>query len=70
MSVATMGRPKKRKAETQARPTAVTIKGSLEWRAWLEEAAEHCRTDVAKFIDAAVVEYAKAKSVPKAPPKR
>ena len=52
------------------RPTALTIKGTLEWRAWADELAEHCRTDVAKVVDAAMIEYAKAKGFLKPPPKR
>jgi hypothetical protein len=52
------------------RPTALTIKGSLEWRAWVEGGAEFCRTDVAKLVDAALVEYLKARGYSGTAPKR
>jgi hypothetical protein len=72
-----MARPrgKKRAAPEPAldpgpRPTALTIKGTLEWRAWVDEGAEHCRTDVAKLVDAALVHYLKAQGFLKPPPKR
>ena len=42
------------------RPTALTIKGrGEEWRAWVERAAAFCRTDAAKLVDAALVDYLK-----------
>ena len=52
------------------RPTALTIKGRPEWRAWVERAAEYCRTDVAKLVDAALVEYVKQRGFDEPAPKR
>jgi hypothetical protein len=52
------------------RPTAFAIKGSLEWREWVEQGAEHCRTDVSKLIDAALVEYLRSRGFDNPPPKR
>lgn len=49
---------------------AVTIRGSEEWKTWIEELAEFCRTDVAKLFDAAVIEYAKDRGFSKDAPKR
>jgi hypothetical protein len=49
---------------------AVTLKGSPEWKEWLEELAVHCRLDVAKVIDAALVDYAKAKGFAREAPRR
>jgi hypothetical protein len=47
------------KETTGRKPVAVTLKGSPEWKAWLEGLSEHCRLDVAKVIDLALVDYAK-----------
>lgn len=60
------------KAETGKgpRPTALTIKGTLDWRAWVERGAVHCRTDVAKLVDAALVDYLKAKGFEESAPPR
>ncbi len=52
------------------RPTALAIKGSAEWRAWVQEAAEFCRTDTSKLVDASIVEYVKKRGFTKEPPKR
>ena len=52
-----MARPKA--ARENPRPTALTIKGRPEWRAWVERAAAFCRTDATKLVDAALVEYLK-----------
>jgi hypothetical protein len=52
------------------RPTAFAIKGSLEWREWVEQGADHCRTDVSKLIDAALVEYLRERGYTNPPPKR
>jgi hypothetical protein len=72
MDSATMARPKHKKASAkpEPRPTALTIRGSLDWRAWVDRGAEHCRTDVAKLVDAALVEYLKARGFSEVPPKR
>jgi hypothetical protein len=64
----------KRKAsnavEPGRKPTALTIKGSLEWRAWVEKGATFCRTDVAKLVDAALVDYLKNRGFEPEPPER
>jgi hypothetical protein len=52
------------------RPTAMTIKGREEWRMWVERAAKYCRTDVAKLVDAALVEYLKQRGFDETPPLR
>jgi hypothetical protein len=38
---------------------AVTLRGSPEWKAWVEGLAEYCRLDVAKLIDRALVDMAR-----------
>ena len=49
---------------------AVTIKGSPEWKHWIDGLADHCRLDVAKVIDRAMVEYAKAVGYDRKAPRR
>jgi uncharacterized protein (DUF1778 family) len=61
---------KRTKPGKTRRPVAVVIKGSAEWKAWLEEAADHCRTTVSAFLDTAAVEYAMVRGFKKEPPKR
>ena len=51
-------------------PTAVTIRGSKEWRSWLERGAKHCRTDTSKLVDISVAQYLKAQGFAEAPPER
>jgi hypothetical protein len=68
LGVATVGR--KKPAEEPLKPKTVAVRATGEWAAWVEEGAEYCRTDVAKVIDAAVVEYLKARGFPKPPPRR
>ena len=54
------GRPRK--------AVAVTLKGSEEWKAWIESLARHSRLDVSKLIDRAVIDFAKREGFePEAP---
>jgi hypothetical protein len=57
-------------SRTNDRITALTIKGSLDWRAWVDRGAKHCRTDVAKLVDAALIEYLKARGFDEQAPAR
>jgi hypothetical protein len=46
----------------------VTLHVSPEWKGWIDGLARHCRLDVAKVIDLAVVQFAQAEGyAPKAP---
>jgi hypothetical protein len=65
MESATLARKK-----TVRRPVAVTIKGDSKWKAWLEDAAAHCRMSVSSLIDVAVTQYVKAHGFEKRPPER
>ncbi len=72
---ATMAKPPKKTPKgvskpSQRQPTAVTIRGSKEWRDWLERGAEHCLTDVAKLVDISVSQYLKAQGFEEPRPKR
>jgi hypothetical protein len=65
----------KKKAEgsspaSDRKTIAVTIKGSPEWKEWIEGLAEHCRLDVAKVIDLAVVDFAKSEGYERKAPQR
>jgi hypothetical protein len=70
----TMARPKPEAqpaaGAAKRQPTAITIRGSKQWRAWLERGAEHCRTDTSKLMDIAVAHYLKAQGFDEPPPRR
>lgn len=74
MGTGVMARPKKASgapAKATERPgIVVTLKGSQEWKAWVDDLANHCRTDVSKLIDSALVDYAKARGFTTEAPKR
>lgn len=70
LDTATMSRKKTKPVDPNRRPVAVTIKGNEEWKAWLEEAAVHCRLSVSSLVDLAVARYAKAEGFDKQPPER
>lgn len=56
--------------EPGPRRTVLTIKGTDEWRSWLERLAEHLRTPTSTLVDHALVEYAKAKGFKEEAPLR
>jgi hypothetical protein len=66
----TMAKAKAKGARENPRPTALTIKGRPDWRDWVDWGAEVCRTDVAKLVDAALVEYLKQRGFDEPAPKR
>jgi hypothetical protein len=49
---------------------AVTLRGSEPWKAWVEGLANHCRLDVAKVIDRALIDYARKEGFNKEAPRR
>ena len=69
-----MAKKRSTKTKTSVTPErrmlAVTMKGSEEWKGWLEEAAKHCRISVSSLIDLSVTEYVKARGFKKEPPER
>jgi hypothetical protein len=66
-----MAKKPKANADGSDRPSiAVTLRGSQEWKAWIEAGAKFCRTDVAKLIDSAVVDYLKARGFDQPAPDR
>lgn len=40
-------------------PVQVTLRGSEEWKHWVQGLADHVRSDVAKVIDRALIDYAR-----------
>jgi hypothetical protein len=70
MRTAAMGRKRLHPEDPNRKPVALTIKGTEEWKKWLEEAALHCRLNVSALVDLAVTQYVKAQGFDKAPPKR
>ncbi len=52
------------------RRTVLTIKGTEEWRVWLEQLGEHLRTPTSTIVDHALVRYAKEVGFGKEAPKR
>lgn len=68
--MAKMAKAKSKPTPEKPRPTALTIKGRPEWRDWVDRGAEFCRTDVAKLVDAALIEYLKQRGFAENAPKR
>lgn len=76
--VATMARAKPPAVDESAgldpgpgpKPTALTIKGSPDWAAWVKRGAKHCRTDTSKLVDDALVAYLKSRGFKEQPPER
>ena len=60
------GRPKR---VGPPRETVVALKGSLEWKSWLDEFAGHCRLGLADTIEQSLLCYAGARGF-SLPPKR
>ena len=69
MAGAVMAEPK-RKAKRKASYATVNIKASIEWKAWLDGLVRHCRSDAAKVIDQALIQYAKEEGYDKEVPQR
>ena len=60
------GRPKR---EGPARETVVALKGSAEWKAWLDDFADHCRLGLADTVEQSLLFYAKERNF-RGPPNR
>ena len=52
------------------RRTVLTIKGTDEWREWLERLGKHLRTPASTIVDHALVRYAKEMGFKEEPPER
>jgi hypothetical protein len=60
------GRPKR---SEPIRETVVALKGSTEWKTWLDDFSSHCRLGLADTIEQSLLYYAKERDF-KGPPKR
>ena len=60
------GRPKR---SEPIRVTVVALKGSTEWKTWLDGFASHCRLGLADTMEQSLVYYAKERGYG-TPPKR
>jgi hypothetical protein len=58
------------KTTTGRQAIAVTLRGTPAWKDWVEELAEHCRLDVAKVIDRALIDYARKEGFKREAPSR
>lgn len=69
------GMAKKKPPADQARswpgkPLAIQVRGSAEWKQWLEELAEFDRSNLADICDRAIAAYGRSIGFPKPPPPR
>jgi hypothetical protein len=62
--------PKVKSSESSQRATVLTIRGTQEWREWLERAANHCRVTSSTLVDIAVAKFVKDQGFEEPPPKR
>ena len=62
-------RPGRPKRTGPARETVVALKGSQEWKLWLDEFSGHCRLGLADTIEQSLLRYANER-VFRVPPKR
>jgi hypothetical protein len=55
---------------SEPRRTVLTIKGTEEWKAWLEKFADFLRTPASTVVDHALIRYAKEAGFTEEAPKR
>jgi hypothetical protein len=65
-----MAKKRAQPAAPQPRRVVVQMKGTDDWKAWLEELAKHLRMPTSAVIDNALVVYAKAQGFTKEAPER
>jgi len=72
-----MAEPKKTAPKAKAKPsepgrrrTVLTIKGTDEWREWLEGLGDHLRTQTSTIVDHALIRYAKEVGYAREAPRR
>jgi hypothetical protein len=70
MSTESIEKPSRASHRAAPQQTGVSAQGSKVWVTWVKAAADHCRTDVSKLIDSALVEYVKSKGFNIPPPPR
>ena len=62
-------RPGRPRRSGPARETVVALKGSAEWKSWLDGFADHCRLGLSDTIDQSLDFYSQARNYQR-PPKR
>jgi hypothetical protein len=62
-------RPGRPRRATPLRGTVLAIKGSAEWKSWLDGFSSHCRLGLSDTIEQSLVHYAEERGYPE-PPKR
>jgi hypothetical protein len=70
LAVAKKKAPRGKAAPPKASTIAVTLRGSPEWKAWVEALARHARLDVAKVIDRALIDFAEKEGFDQEAPQR
>lgn len=60
----------KSRGDDQRRPLVLTMRGTEEWKAWLDRLAKHCRMKTAVCVDQALMEFAKLRGFDEVPPER
>jgi hypothetical protein len=73
-TVSVMAKPKRRRPGRPRRAgprreTVVAIKGSTEWKSWLDRFSLHCRLGLSDTIEQSLMSYAERRGYP-GPPKR
>jgi hypothetical protein len=62
-------RPGRPKRAAPKRETVVAIKGSTEWKSWLDAFSSHCRLGLSDTIEQSLIYYATERGY-RDPPKR
>ena len=57
-------------ASPELKTTVISLKGSNEWRDWVTRMAKFFRTDTAKLVDAALIEYGRKNGFTEEAPER
>ena len=65
-----MGRKKTDPPDLPPREKVLMVKGTREWKAWLDRACVHCRMNSSVLADVAITEYVKAHGFEEPPPPR
>ena len=66
----TKARQPAQQAGAERKAVVVALKGSPEWKEWVDDLAAHCRTDLSKLVDLALVELAKSRGFNREAPQR
>ena len=61
---------KKQPEKPGPRRTVLTIKGTDEWKGWIERLADFVRTPTSTLVDHALIRYAKEMGFKEEPPRR